>query len=255
MSIEALVLFGSLMATLLAGGALLRAETPTPCCPGLRGEMSATLYGTGPRARQVLYRWRMQYVDRDPNHWRSEFLDPGGSVAAEDEMHLREGQLESYRYVRYTSGERAEVRVSGNKVLYRQDWEKKSRHAEEPFTSNFVTGPYLVVYILQNWDALARGKTLKVRFGVPDLLGSYEFRLARELRNSKEGQPVVIKMAASSFLVSLFVRPVLLEFSAEEKILRRIVGRTLPVEKRGKEILAVDADLRVEQQDRNLSGR
>lgn len=254
MSMEVLVFLGSLAAALLVGGALLGAETPKSCCPAFRGEISATLYGTGPRAREVLYRWKLQYVEDDPNRWRSEFLHPDGSVAAEDEMYLKEGQLESYRYVRFTSGERAEVRVSGDKVLYQQDWEKKSRRAEEPYSDNFVTGPYLVVYILRNWDLLVRGQILKVRFGVPDLLHSYEFRLARELRNG-DGSRVIIKMTASSFLVSLFVRPVLLEFSAEQRSLRRIVGRTLPVEERGKEILAVDADLRVEQQDKTLSGR
>ncbi|MBI5195491.1 MAG: hypothetical protein HZA10_04120 [Nitrospirae bacterium] len=209
--------------------------------------MTATLYGVDSRQKELLYRWKLHFVDKGGEHSKSCFTDSSGAAAAEDELLLSNGRFVSYGYVRHTNGERAEVRAEGDKIIYRQELGKQKRLAEESYTTNFVAGPSVVPFIRQNWDLLVRGEIIKIRYGVPDLLRSYEFRLSRfREKEKKDGTNVIIKMAASSFFVGFFIDPIFFEFSADQKALRRIVGRTLPVEKQGRKFTPVDADMRFE---------
>ncbi len=217
---------------------------------------SGTLYGIGERQGNLLYRWSLQYVKGNREHWLSHYVDAGGAIAAEDELFMKDGKFAEYRYMRHTTGERADVRIEGDKIIYEQEWDRTMKHSVEKMSANFVTGPYLFVYIQKNWNSLVRGEPLTIRFGVPDLLRSYEFRLSRdkqeEKARNKDKETVIIKMAAAGFFVKFFVDPILLEFAESEDIPRRIIGRTLPVEKHGQKVVFIDGDLHIERNDKNL---
>ncbi|MCI0403413.1 MAG: hypothetical protein L0212_07810 [Acidobacteria bacterium] len=227
-------------------------------CTRSEGEctFTATAYGVGSRNGEVLYRWELHYANADRSHWKSFFIAPDGTLAAEDDLIFTEAGFSTYRYVRHTSGERAEVRKEQGQVTYQQEWRNRKRRAQHSYSENFVTGPYVAAHVIRNWGRLRKSESLKVRFGVPDLLRSYEFRLSRDpSREPSSGDTVVIRMAPTSFLVGLFVDPVFLEFRDDGPILLRIVGRTLPVQRRGREIVPVDADLRIEWQDQSFRVR
>lgn len=220
---------------------------------------SGTMYGIGERQGTLLYRWSLQYVKGNKEHWLSQYVDSSGAVAAEDELFMKDGNFKEYRYVRHTTGERADVRAEGDKIIYDQEWGRKAKHSVEKLSANFVTGPYLFVYIQKNWNSLVRGEPLTIRFGVPDLLRSYEFRLSRdkqeEKARNKDKETVIIKVAAAGFFVRFFVDPILLEFAESERVPRRIIGRTLPVEKHGQRVVFIDGDLRIERNDKSLQLR
>jgi hypothetical protein len=120
------------------------------------------------------------------------------------------------------------------------------REREEPLVDGFVTGPYLALYLVRHWDAVVRGDTLKIRFGVPDQLRSFAFRVSRDRsREGNRGEVIVARMSPSSALLRWFIKPIYFRFTPEGELLT-IEGRTLPVEGRRNSVVPVDALFEVE---------
>ncbi len=203
---------------------------------------SAVLLGLGDRKGQLLYRWSLQFSMADTVRWKSSFVQPDGTLAADDELFLHRGAFRGYRYVRWTSGERSEVWVRGDKVVFRQQMPGGDRRErEEPLAEGFVTGPYVALYLVKHWDAVVRGDTLKIRFGVPDQLRSFAFRVRRDRsREGDRGQVIVARMSPSSALLRWFIEPIYFRFTPQGALLG-IEGRTLPVERPRNSVIPVDA--------------
>jgi hypothetical protein len=208
---------------------------------------SAVILGLGDRKGQLLYRWSVKVFISDTVRWKSAFAQPDGTLAAEDELFLHRGAFRGYRYVRWTSGERSEVWVRGGHVVFRRQLPGEyPREREEPLEDGFVTGPYLGLYLVKHWDAVVRGHTLKIRFGVPDQLRSFAFRVSRDrLREGDRGEVIVARMSPSSALIRWFIEPIYFRFTPDGALLA-IEGRTLPVERRRNSMAPVDALFQVE---------
>ncbi len=218
-----------------AGGGEVTSQHPDPTA-------SAVLLGLNDRKGQLLYRWSVEVSIADTVRWKSLFAQPDGTVAAEDELFLHRGALQGYRYVRWNLGERSDVWVRGDNVVFRRQMPGGDlREREEPLVDGFVAGPYFGLYLVKHWGAVVRGDTLRIRFAVADQLRSFAFRVSRDRsREGGRGELIVVRMVPSSVLLRSFVEPVYFRFTREGALLS-IEGRTLPVERHGNSVVPVDA--------------
>lgn len=204
--------------------------------------LSGFVYRLGAGAT-VLYRFEM---DRDDarGRWRSRYFDRVGRLATEDEVLFRDGALMRYGYVRRTIGEVSSVERRGKRLVYTRVLDGRRDESEEDDRDDFTVGPTVALYVQRHWTALVAGQRLGTRYGVLDRLRSYGFELERDDRHPRAARDaVVVRMRPSSAFLRLFVSPVHLVFSRDGSVLREIIGRMLPVERRDGRLHAVDGDL------------
>jgi fucose 4-O-acetylase-like acetyltransferase len=218
----------TLMVLLLAGQA-----GASPC-------VQATLYQIGSQRKVILFRWEL---DRGESVWTSTYRTTNGLLAAEDRVIWEGGRFARYQYHRATIGERAEVERRGGKIRYTQVIAGRTNTASEGDRTNYTVGPTVVPYLQSRWDEVLAGKTIAIRYGVPDRLRSFDFEATREPANATNGGNVVVRFRPADALLRMFIDPVRITLSADGRELRSLVGRVLPMDRRRQRLHPYDAEL------------
>ena len=129
-----------------SAGACRTVVRPTTGCAGLQRLCRPPLE-LGIARANCFIKCPSRSFTADTVRWKSSFVQPDGSLAAEDDLFLNRGAFEGYRYVRWISVERPQVWVRGGTVVFRRRMPGGgSRVREEPLVDGFVTGPYLALY-------------------------------------------------------------------------------------------------------------
>ncbi len=121
-------------------------------------------------------------------------------------------------------GVRSEAVVDGHQIRMTTSRNGRTRSRTERLRAPAVVGPTLFGFILSNWEALADGQVLDVRFVVPEERRTYGFRL----RMQQEMKIATVAMDARSAVVRAFVPPMRITFDAESRAVVRYEGWVPP---------------------------
>lgn len=205
-------------------------------------QLKGTLYRLGSNRQEKLYTWEMKTCG---NIWTSSYYRLDRSLVVEDRTRFEGQRLAEYSYVRHTIGERASVKVSGERIEFQYNLTGQSK-AETLTTSDvFLTGPAVFAFIEQHLGELLAGKEFEFKFGVLDRLDYFTFELSGERISG--GKVSRIKVRASSPFVRMAIDPIYVTLSKEGRF-RGIAGRTIVLEKIGDRRTPIDADLVVESE-------
>ncbi len=161
--------------------------------------------------------------------WDSEIKDSAGAVIIKETAHLKANAVVSQTVSNSQSHELCELEVGADNVVYRTfryDNEKRGELIEEKTRAkedNFVTGPAVEFYLGQRWDQLTSGSTIKVEFGIFEIMRSIAFELKKE---GETDQLLKVEMRPANFFIRLLVDPIHLTFDKSTKRIVHYIGRT-----------------------------
>jgi hypothetical protein len=207
--------------------------------------LEGKLFPLGGARSEMLYHWTFH---QDPlGTWRTRYIAPAGTVAAEDELVWEGDAPVAYRYTRTVAGEVevSSVERHGTQLVFSMRRGAKQRSAEQAVAGLFAVGPSLVLLVRTHWVQLTAGEHLSVQYGVLDQLRTFTFDVFRVFSEAPPGGAgeTVIRMRIANHFLQLFIDPIDLVFSPSGDVLREIRGRALPVGNRGGAPAAVNAAL------------
>jgi fucose 4-O-acetylase-like acetyltransferase len=227
----------------LATAALLLLLLPTPSAHA-ETSLKATLYEIGSHQTVVLFQWELE---RDPRHWRSQYRTPAGDLFAADDVAWERERFTRYEYKRPPVDETARVERRDGKVIYTQVMGGRTRTAVEDDSLNYTVGPTLIRYVQSEWPSVLAGRRLITRYGVPDMLRSFEFEIQRDYSRPESSQgDVVVRIRPRNPFLRWFVDPVYLVLTNDGQALHKLIGRVLPMERRKGKFHPFDAEMVVQ---------
>ncbi len=124
------------------------------------------------------------------------YLLPDSTEAVVEEAVLYDGKLKEYTSNFYILNEQSKLSIDGDKldITYTKDGKTKSKTVK--LEETLLVGPLFIDYLVENWNKLLDGKTVKFRLPVADMLttagfylkkdDSSEFERSEERRGGKE---------------------------------------------------------------------
>jgi hypothetical protein len=200
------------------------------------------IYPIGASGRQPLCTRQLER-DAGGSSWRSFYRTPAGDLTAADELLWDGEDFKSYRYERPPVGETARVDRHGGELSYEQQVNGVTRRNRERFDERVTVGPTVIPWAQRNWNELAAGRKLTVRYAVLDQLRTFEFRLAMAHDHPRADREAVVKMWPASLVLRLFVSPVYLIFTRDGRAFRGMIGRLLPVTVQHGKVRPIDGEL------------
>jgi hypothetical protein len=168
----------------------------------------------------------------DSSTIRAVYKDLDGKVLTEEVMSLQKGELVKYEIQQKQTNEKGWIEVAGDKVTFNLKKPKKRNYPQtEDKPKDFIVGLMIVPTIKKSWDTIIKGKNKEIRLGVWHRQESVGFKLSKEKVDDKQ---MVVKMAATSFLIRAIVKPLYFTFDVKTKNLVSYKGRVTPKEKRGR---------------------
>lgn len=148
-----------------------------------------------------------------------------GKEALTEDVELKGTDVVSYHVNHKQMGDEGTIEVKGKKVLFtykKKDHDVKT--AEENYVDNLVIGPSVVPYMQKNWDKIKAGEKVSVRLAVPDRRDTVGFDLIKD--KSSTDTKTVVKMKASSLVISAIVDPLYFTFLPDGSHMTEMKGRT-----------------------------
>ena len=215
--------------------------------------VTGTLYAIGSDQKKVLFTFR-RTATRSGSVVQAErqFLTTNGTLAAVEKIRYESNQFVSYQMQDF------QARVSGAIQIESDPKDPDSpqifiSHAKglsatkgkarilEPDT---LMDDTLYPFLMERWDELMQGKTVKFHFISLEWERTFDFSLAKSGESTRNGRTVVeFTMKPTNFLVAAQVKPII--FTLEKNGARRMVsyiGRTTPRVKNGKSWKLLDAE-------------
>jgi hypothetical protein len=130
----------------------------------------------------------------------------------------------------------------GRHLEYRLNHKGKLTTATEDVNDPVVTGPTLHGFVLQHWDPLTSGKTVKVRMIVLAEKTTYGFDI-RRVAPADEPDPALatFSITLSHWLVRQAIAPLKVSFNARTRSPVRYEGRVPPMQAEGGKLKNLDA--------------
>jgi hypothetical protein len=170
------------------------------------------------------------HITRDTN---------GDVVVVESAQFSPSYEVTRFEAIHREAGYRGSVVVTdGRHLQFELNEGGKVSTATEVVRDPVVTGPSLHGYILDHWEALARGATLPVRMVVMSKKQTYGFEIQRE--GDAAGR-AAFSIRPTSFLVGLMVDPLRVEFDPSTHNVVRYIGRVPPMQRVDGKLRALDA--------------
>jgi hypothetical protein len=215
-------------------------------------QLNGTLYAIG--SSNVLFTFRRTATQSNSAVYvRRQFLTPGGSVAAEEDVAYNSGRLQWYEMREFQAGISGAIEIFPDPknpaqkklfISYGHGLTPPAKGNIENVPPNTVIDDNLYAFMLQHWDDLMAGRSVKFQFVSLEHEKTYGFRLVRAGESIERGEPVEkIKMEATGFFVSKFVAP--LVFVVEKNSPHHIfsyTGLTTPRIKKGNQWKYFDAE-------------
>ncbi len=150
--------------------------------------------------------------------------------------------FETYEFERFQNNEVVKIYPKENKLYFDYKKNEKIKKNDETIEKNTITRDQLATIVINNWDTLMKGETIKSRFIVPDRAETIGFKLFKDSEESLNGKSTVkITMKPSSFVIALLAKAIYFYFEKDgEHRLLRAVGRTPVLKKDGNDLKNID---------------
>jgi hypothetical protein len=181
-----------------------------------------------------------------------EFNNPDGSLASVERVRYERGRLVRFdldeRQIGATGNARVELLPNQRQRILFQYTTRSSRanrpkQETETLREQVLINDMIPYFVVEHWDELARGDTVKFRYIVVPRLETIGFKLRRESAAELQGKKMVrLKMEPASRFIAQFVDP--LVFTVEADPPHRIFqywGRTTPKIRSGQSWNDLDA--------------
>ncbi len=164
-----------------------------------------------------------------------EYLLPNGKLAARENVVYAAGKFSSYHFEDLQNGTLGSAVVlpdsaKGDRIVFDFKQGSTKENDSERFESNTIVNDMVVPFILEHWDALMKGSTVKCRLITVSRTETIGFKFYKETETSRQGKRVVlITMEPTSLIVAQFVET--LHFTLEKEGGHHVLqysGRTAP---------------------------
>jgi hypothetical protein len=235
----------------------LMAEPATSASPAYDyakpGLLTGTLYAIGSDRKQILYTFRRTAVrSGDIVHVDRQFLLTNGAVAAEEKVLYASNQLTSFEMRDFQANVSGAIHIEPDpKNPARQDIFISYAHSLNPpkgrariLQPDTLIDDTLYPFMMEHWDELMRGRTVKFHFVSLDWERTFEFELMKTSQSVQGGQPVVLlTMKPANIFIARLVRPIVFTAQANgSHLILSYVGRTTPRIRKGSSWKELDAE-------------
>jgi hypothetical protein len=164
-----------------------------------------------------------------------EYTLPNGRLAAWERIEYVAGVFRSYHFEDLQNPTLATAVVKpdagkGDRIVFDFKQGTTLKNDSEKLERSTLVNDMVVPFILENWDALMRGETVKCRLVTVSRTETIGFKFALESKRLRKGKPVVvIRMEPTSPVIARFVET--LFFTLENASPHRVYqyyGRTAP---------------------------
>jgi hypothetical protein len=131
-------------------------------------------------------------------------------------QHDLEYHLRAFTEYQFQTGEVGTVTVAGDVVRFHLVGPNGPQDSDERVHLPVVVGPTVYGFVSLNWGRLLAGEVIPFRYAVVNRLETFGFELSRV--EAPRGQ-VKVTMRPSSFLVALAVRPIVITYDTQGKLL------------------------------------
>lgn len=163
---------------------------------------------------------------------KAKIVDNKGQTLMTETVVVKNGALVTQSVEQLQTRESWDLVVQGKTAVYRSftiDLDKKVLQDENSVSlgEKFINGPMIEIFVSKNWQELLDGKSVKADFSVLELARAVTFDFSKENMSVRNGKKVVVlKMVPANFVISMFVKPLILEFDIDRKRLVYFKGRT-----------------------------
>ena len=215
--------------------------------------LTGAIYAGSSEPSNLLFTFR-RTADRTGSTVRvlREYQATNGAAAARERVTYEQGRLVSFEWESLQTGARGKATLQSEpqhslkqKISFqygRGPGSKTESKAEGP-RKDVLINDMLPSFLVNHWEDLMKGESVKFRFIVLPRLETVGFKLVKDSESTWRGRPVVlIRMEPTSVIIARLVEPV--HFTVEKGGSRRIlqyVGRTTPMIRRGEKWEDLDA--------------
>lgn len=209
--------------------------------------MRAKIFAPGEEKPSYLFSLNVEKKG-DSVHSKSIFTDLAGKALVEETSVYRDQSLVSHTFQQLQVDEKGSIDIRDGKVFYSFTSQGKTHTETADIEPEMVISDAIVPYILQHWDQLEKGETLKVRFLLLERQESIGFKFYKDKEHNFKGKDAVdILMRPTSIFIAQLVPKI--RFTFEKAAPHRLiesVGRTpirvpeVPNPKRRKDYRALD---------------
>jgi len=181
-----------------------------------------------------------------------EFNNPDGSMAAVERVRYERGRLVRFDLEERQTGATGNARVEllpdqRQRIQFqyttRSGRGDRTKQESETLRDQVLINDMIPYFVVEHWDELARGETVRFRYIVVPRLETIAFKLRRESTAELQGKKMLrIKMVPASRFIAQFLDP--LVFTVEADPPHRIFqywGRTTPKIRSGQSWNDLDA--------------
>ena len=156
---------------------------------------------------------------------RSRDAESGREVTLQSATHTEAYALARAVEHHHQLGIRSEVVVDGDRIAMTTVRNGRIRTTRRSLSAPAVVGPTLFGFVLDHWDELERGNSVRIRFVVPERRRTYAFDLRLTEQND---ETTTISMRARSALVRGAVPTMHMVFATASREVLRYEGRIPP---------------------------
>ena len=186
--------------------------------------------------QKVLFTFRRTATNSGPMvHVLREYFLPSGTLAAREKLAYQAAKFSSYHFEEFQNGQRGSAVVqpdsrNGDKVVFDFKHDTLKKSGSEKFATNVLVNDMVVPFILEHWDELMNGSTVKCRLITVARTETIGFKFTKESETTRQGKPVVlIRMEPSNLIIAQFIDA--LHFTLEKEGGHHVLqysGRTAP---------------------------
>lgn len=165
----------------------------------------------------------------DGLHSNVSYKDVDGKEVVREEGLIKGAQVLRYEITQGQTQEKGRFYIEGDVIHFEYEGKGKKKQAEEKIKGTILATANFNAFVVENWDRLAEGKKLDVRFAVWDRLETVGFTLQKmKDLDSRGGKWMELRMKPTSFVIAALVDPIYLWYSHGDKKLMVMEGRVAP---------------------------
>lgn len=182
------------------------------------------------KSTNKLYTLDLQLTTKEDGvHSKASYKDVDGKEVVREEGLIKGAQVLRYEITQGQTQEKGRFFVEGDMIRFEYEGKGKKKQAEEKIKGTILAPANFNAFVVENWDRLAGGKKLDVRFAVWDRLETVGFTLQKmKDLDSRGSQWMELRMKPTSFVIAALVDPIFLWYSHGDKKLMVMEGRVAP---------------------------
>ncbi len=208
--------------------------------------LKANFYELDSNLKTKAFHWTKELEKKsDSQHFEiAKSFDLSDKLLVKQTTEFKNDQFVQFEVEELQTKKKGLIKVKGEKVFFKYyENGKLDKEDDEKLKKNFVVPSTLISYIKKNWETLANGDTVKIRFGVWSRAETVGFKLFKERTfKDNETEVIEIKMKPSSFIIAALVDPLFFRFNKAGTRLLTMKGRVAPKKKKGKKWKDWDAE-------------